>query len=172
MKTRNPMSLWLALAPALGIGLLLAGIALASSVSVPYEFVPGTPADANQVNANFDALADAINDNDMRVAALETGPQALAGVHAQPSGATVKAFNNMTGGSPIVVTRLGEGEYSLEFGAGAELAMQTAYFQVTKGGLVGPGFATAVWTAATTVIVRTYDVTGILEDSNFYFTAH
>jgi len=46
--------------------------ALAGSVSLPHEFQPGTPADANEVNANFTALAEEVNDNHVRIKALES----------------------------------------------------------------------------------------------------
>lgn len=43
-----------------------------SSVSVPYVFTNGTIADADEVNANLQALANAVNDNDARVSTLDT----------------------------------------------------------------------------------------------------
>ena len=56
------------------LGLLLAfGLAPVSEaqVSVPNTFVNGTLADADQVNANFDAVEAAVNDNDARVSSVE-----------------------------------------------------------------------------------------------------
>ena len=49
--------------------LILLGIsvAIASSVSLPHVFVAGTPAVASEVNANFNAVAAAINDNELRM---------------------------------------------------------------------------------------------------------
>lgn len=46
-------------------------LALASNLSVPNTFVNGSPADADEVNANFTAVETAVNDNDARIAALE-----------------------------------------------------------------------------------------------------
>jgi hypothetical protein len=52
----------------LALGLAFAGaVALAGSVSVPNTFVGGTPAVADEVNANFSAVETAVNDNDSRI---------------------------------------------------------------------------------------------------------
>ncbi len=66
MKHRNwswmaPLALAVALLPALVFG---------GQAVVPHVFVNGDTADANDVNSNFTALADAINDNDARIAEL------------------------------------------------------------------------------------------------------
>lgn len=58
------------------IGLLCAALILsafvkAGDVSIPNTFVNGNVADANEVNANFDAVAGEINDNDARLDLLE-----------------------------------------------------------------------------------------------------
>lgn len=45
--------------------------AFGGSVTVPHTFAPNTPALAEEVNANFAAVAAQINDNDSRIAALE-----------------------------------------------------------------------------------------------------
>jgi hypothetical protein len=47
-------------------------VALASPVDIPYAFVDGDTIVAEEFNENFDAIADAINDNDARIAALES----------------------------------------------------------------------------------------------------
>lgn len=60
-------TLALALLLAVPIGLV------AASVTVPNTFANDTVADATKVNANFSALATAVNDKDTRVAALEAG---------------------------------------------------------------------------------------------------
>lgn len=51
--------------------ILLVAHAFAGPVTVPHTFVAGTPALAEEVNANFAALAAQINDNDGRIVALE-----------------------------------------------------------------------------------------------------
>lgn len=45
--------------------------AFAGPVTIPHTFVADTPAVAEEVNANFSAVAAQINDNDARIAALE-----------------------------------------------------------------------------------------------------
>ena len=54
--------------------LVVAAIPLAvaaGTVAVPHNFIDGTPALADQVNANFDAVETAVNDNDSRMTAVE-----------------------------------------------------------------------------------------------------
>jgi hypothetical protein len=43
----------------------------AGTVTAPNTFVNGTTADADQVNANFDAVETAVNDNDARITTVE-----------------------------------------------------------------------------------------------------
>lgn len=51
--------------------LVIAVMAVAGPVDTPNTFTPGTVADANAVNANFSAHADAISDNDARIGDTE-----------------------------------------------------------------------------------------------------
>ena len=65
--------------PALGLPVLLVLLALpvvvvASTITMPHAFVNGTPADANQMNANFDSVKAAVDDNDSRITTIETTP--------------------------------------------------------------------------------------------------
>lgn len=53
------------------ISTLMTGAAIAGEVGSVTTFSANTPAVASQVNANFDALITAINDNNSRIAALE-----------------------------------------------------------------------------------------------------
>ena len=54
------------------IGLMTAGsMALAGSVMIPHQFEGGKKAMASEVNANFDAVKNAVNDNDDRVTVNE-----------------------------------------------------------------------------------------------------
>ncbi len=59
-----------------GIALLVAIVVPrsldAGTVVIPHTFINGQVADAADVNGNFTALAGAVNDNDGRLAALET----------------------------------------------------------------------------------------------------
>lgn len=68
---------WAGAAPSVLV-LIVAGIAVGSSVGVPNAFAPNTVADANQVNANFNAITAAVNDNDSRLTALEGALGGLA----------------------------------------------------------------------------------------------
>lgn len=80
---RERSHFWIALVPGLVVlGLVLAG-AWAGSVSLPHSFVPGTPADANQVNANFQAVAAEVGDNDQRIADLEADDERMIHVPAR-----------------------------------------------------------------------------------------
>ena len=66
------------------VAVLALALATASSAlaDVPYTFVNGQPADANQVNANFDALVTALDALTARVDALEASTSAsLAGTY-------------------------------------------------------------------------------------------
>lgn len=59
------------------VGLVIAGGAVASNVTVPNTFLPSTPARASEVNANFAAVSTAVNDNFSLIGALETALSAL-----------------------------------------------------------------------------------------------
>lgn len=59
--------------------------AYAAQISAPFAFVNGTVADANQVNANFDALVSESNDQDTRIGALETASGDLATHASDPA---------------------------------------------------------------------------------------
>jgi hypothetical protein len=56
---------------------LLCASAQAGSLDVPHTFTGGTPALAGQVNANFNSVETAVNDNHARISALETDVGAL-----------------------------------------------------------------------------------------------
>ena len=86
-----------------GIAIFLAGAmapnVIAGPVTIPNTFTAGTPARAAEVNANFTAVATAVNDNDARVKTLETsaakpdvapGGNLLLGPSTPTSGNVVK----------------------------------------------------------------------------------
>ncbi len=82
---------------------------MAAPVTVPNDFSANTPSSASEVNANFDALAVGINDNDSRINdVLATNPTpSRAGVSAyvtttSPSAAIGSSFNS-TGGAVTIV---------------------------------------------------------------------
>jgi hypothetical protein len=58
-------------------GSLLSGTLLASSLTIPNTFVSGTPALAEEINANFGAVKTAVNDNDTIIRQLITRLEAL-----------------------------------------------------------------------------------------------
>jgi hypothetical protein len=61
---------------------LVSALASSALAQVPYTFANGEPADANQVNANFDALVTALDALSVRVDALEASTAAsLAGTY-------------------------------------------------------------------------------------------
>lgn len=49
-------------------------VAVAAQIAVPNAFLDGTPAEAAEVNANFDALVAESNDQDTRIADVEARP--------------------------------------------------------------------------------------------------
>jgi hypothetical protein len=53
-------------------GLLVTLTAQAGDLSIPHTFQSGTPALANEVNANFSAVEDAVDDNDQRITGVES----------------------------------------------------------------------------------------------------
>ena len=72
--------------PASGLPLLLVVLAIplavvAGTLKVPNDFVNGTQADADQVNANFYAVEDAVNDNDARITTAQSAADAAAAGH-------------------------------------------------------------------------------------------
>ncbi|MEW6433250.1 MAG: tail fiber domain-containing protein [Myxococcota bacterium] len=56
---------------ALSTALLVGATALASSVTIPYSFTPGSPARAADVNANFSAVKASVDDNHTRLQTAE-----------------------------------------------------------------------------------------------------
>ena len=54
--------------------MVVAAVAFGSSLTIPNQFSAGTPTSASQMNANFTAVASAVNDNNSRITALETTP--------------------------------------------------------------------------------------------------
>ena len=81
----------------LGLSLLLitlSPVAHADTVSIPNTFVNGTPADAEQMNANFDEVEAAVNDNDARITAAQDTASAAAGA----AGGNSAAITALQGG--------------------------------------------------------------------------
>ena len=90
---RGPVSPYLVIA--MGVVAFLVP-ASASQVGTLTQFTNGTTADATEVNANFDAIRTAVNDNDTRITTLEnagapTAEQMIAGAGLSP-GASGQLF--------------------------------------------------------------------------------
>ena len=75
----------------------------AGDLNVPHSFTAGTPAQAAQVNANFGAVETAVDDIDVRVAALEALVVALQSQNAnQQSAINAIQGSNVMGINPYV----------------------------------------------------------------------
>jgi hypothetical protein len=91
-------------------------LAVDTTVAVPHQFVKGGKIKAAEMNDNFSALSDAIND-----IALTPGPQGLQG----PTGATGLSIDDA--GTYVGQVGLGElGNFSLLTGAGASTGAAAA----------------------------------------------
>lgn len=69
----------------------------ASSVDVPNTFTAGTPAVAAEVNANFDAVATSVNDNDSRITGNTDAISELQSARPQLVGFTSSTFEGAAG---------------------------------------------------------------------------
>lgn len=59
-------------AVAVGLALSVMGVSLAAQISIPNIFTAGTTASSSEVNANFETLVVESNDQDQRIAVLES----------------------------------------------------------------------------------------------------
>ena len=94
------------------------GLAVASSVDTPHIFVSGTPALASEVNENFAAHQEAINNNDSVLGFFGTrlGTQAVAYVDGLGIVPTVVRFESRSGSTTSpTVTRLSTGVFLVNF---------------------------------------------------------
>ncbi len=88
--------------PALGLTGMLVLLAIplvvaAEPLTVPHTFTNGTSADANQVNANFDAVKTAVDDNDARITtAQDTANTALSAAATAQAAAESAATSHTT----------------------------------------------------------------------------
>ncbi|MHC4959071.1 MAG: hypothetical protein ACYTGN_11925 [Planctomycetota bacterium] len=92
--------------------------ALAGPVTVPNTFQANTPAVAAEVNANFDAVATAINDNDTRIGGLGTRVDNLESITSEDLGifrGVVKADRTVHAGTGFSVSTFGTGNYVVDF---------------------------------------------------------
>ncbi len=94
MKRTSPIFTGLATGISLAIGIA----AIAGPITTPNTFTAGTPARAAEVNANFSAVASAVNDNDARIGALEAAAQET---DVAPGGNLVLAPSTATNGNVL-----------------------------------------------------------------------
>lgn len=87
---------------ALGLGLVIAAPALAGEVDIPNQFSAGTRAVAAQVNANFSAVENAIDDNARRIVEVENGILST-GVSVRVGGELVGRYLGVTASYKEVV---------------------------------------------------------------------
>ena len=122
MKNRNSFVIGMLAVPLALLGL---GVAVASNVVTPNSFTPGTTAMAAEVNSNFAAHANAINDNHARISTLESpvaSGSLLANLDITDLGAVANAYVR-TGGA-VTVTHNGPGDYVIQI-AGQNLDFAT-----------------------------------------------
>lgn len=72
-------------------------VGFASDVTLPNTFAPNTPALAAEVNANFDAVENAVDDNASRISSLENAPKPV-----NQSVMTTARFDGLTSGQHTV----------------------------------------------------------------------
>lgn len=83
--------------------------AVAGEVDIPNQFSAGTRAVAAEVNANFDAVEVAVDDNAARIAALEAG-SATAGVTVRVAGTAVgRLVSVIPGNIPVLSANINGG---------------------------------------------------------------
>ncbi len=75
------------------VSMLVAVSALAGEVNLPHTFQPNTKAKASEVNANFNAVRDAVNDNNNRIESLENFSGNIKN-NSCVSGEAVTGFDN------------------------------------------------------------------------------
>ena len=88
-------------------GLFVAVVTFAGEVNLPHIFQPNTKARASEVNANFEAVRNAVNDNNSRIQNLEnttadhnTRIQSFQDFQSNIAGSSCGSGNAVTGFSP------------------------------------------------------------------------
>ena len=119
--------------PGLGLPLLLVLLAVplvvvAGTVSVPNTFVNGEVADADQVNANFDAVETAVNDNDSRLLAVET--DTVTALSTAAGAATDAAAAQTTADANAAAVQSANGDISAN---ASNISINTAAVQSANG---------------------------------------
>jgi len=76
---------------------VFSALVMAGEVNLPHTFQPNTKAKASEVNANFNAVRDAVNDNNNRIQSLESFKSNLTG--GCPAGQAMNGVN--ADGTPV-----------------------------------------------------------------------
>ncbi len=135
--------------------------AIGYAVTLPNTFTSGTPAVAEDVNANFDALKTAVDTLETKIATLEatslpseTGKLGYALINADGSVNAAYSFNSSGGG--ITATMAGTGVYTVTFAGLGGDAISGGHVQVTPAGFFV--VATAICRTTAPVASDTPDV--------------
>ena len=105
---------------ALGLGLVMAAPAFAGEVDIPNQFSAGTRAVAAQVNANFSAVENAVDDNAQRIVTIENGILST-GVNVRVGGEVVGRYLGVTASFKEVVVADSAGGGTERVSVGANL---------------------------------------------------
>ena len=111
---------------------MMSGTTLAAEVGAITTFSSGSPALASEVNANFQALIAAINDNNARIAALEANVDEPTDLLGKISGATYRIrylgthmnmFTNTGSGQQSGSTNIWNGSLTVVFNEGGSASI-------------------------------------------------
>jgi hypothetical protein len=145
-----------AIATALSLVLGVPAWLLAGTLNVPHEFVNGEIADAEEMNANFAAVKESVDDNDTRIEALEKTVASidLDGDTLMISGVNVQIVDGTgdTAGAPNGLGNLiiGYNEGTHDRSGSHNLVVGTEHSYTSYGGLVA-GFGNTVSARSTSV---------------------
>ena len=166
---RDTQIKWIVVLPTLLVG-ALAAAALAGPANIPHTFVPGEVADANQMNANLQALKDAIDDNHARIQTLEAAalPPAQGTVlgYANVSAAGVVNTSWMSTGGTPTVEHPSAGTYQITWPGENVLSTDTPTFVTPQSISRTVTVGSAGGGAQSTIVFR--DLSGNYADGQFW----
>lgn len=122
----------------------------AAELAIPHSFSPNTPALAAQVNGNFSAVQTAVNDNDARIAALESMLLTMQGQIATLQGTVTAQANVIAALQDNSVLALDD---ILELVTDPATGMPTARFSGVNLQVVNGTGNTNTWTGTGNLIV-------------------